>query len=255
MTQGFIPSGQHFSAMAPLGDSYDWMNTYPAGTPISFTMFDSLGRAGGTSGVKTVMTGTERSCLKKSSSATSSSKRSSIIGALAACVTIFLGVFFYLWWRRRQKDAAFIARVKVAPYSLLNSGSVAPAGPADFTRASSDSRIAILSHHSTHPQRIAQLEMGMNPNRSAQFVASRPRENNVPILQPPRPPRLPITPQERLDPFANPDVPHQPTELEVPPERRDRVLSTGDQPPEYSEDEHLPRSSQSSSPLLPLRRH
>ncbi|KAL0951286.1 hypothetical protein HGRIS_007997 [Hohenbuehelia grisea] len=92
-----VPGGQSFVLNPPEGDSYNWTANVDAGTSIIFTMFDSTGRAGGTSDVKVVLRSDDTTCLQRDppvpAHTPSSQQRKLSSGAIAAIV---VGVLVFL---------------------------------------------------------------------------------------------------------------------------------------------------------------
>ncbi|KAL4266988.1 hypothetical protein AB1N83_001178 [Pleurotus pulmonarius] len=112
---GAIPGGQSFVLHPPEGPSYNWTANVAAGTPIIFTMIDSLGRNGGTADIRLVRitNDTSRSCLDASVTpmpSTSGPRKLSagVIAAIVICVVLGLAslpvvaILFIRYERRRS---------------------------------------------------------------------------------------------------------------------------------------------------------
>jgi hypothetical protein len=128
ITQGIIPGGEAIVMSPPEGPtSYDWTANVYNGTSIMFLMFDSQGRNGGSSDVRTVSTSDDTSCINNDSahttaqptstgtaptSTSSSDSTGTPIGAIAGTVIgglIFLAVvvtlsLFFLKKRNEKKN-------------------------------------------------------------------------------------------------------------------------------------------------------
>ncbi|TFK30333.1 hypothetical protein FA15DRAFT_1729 [Coprinopsis marcescibilis] len=99
---GFIPGGSSFEETDPLaGDSFSWFNNYPTGTDITFFVKDANGNNGGTSGIKTVRTSSDSSCVAKAPS-TSTNIGAIVGGVVGGLAVIGLVVFGVIFWRKRQ---------------------------------------------------------------------------------------------------------------------------------------------------------
>lgn len=69
-TQGFIPSSQTFVLYPSEGSQYVWTANLTAGTSVSFSVVDALGRVGGTSDMRVVQSTDSESCLASNPTST-----------------------------------------------------------------------------------------------------------------------------------------------------------------------------------------
>lgn len=111
---GAVPGGQSFALHPPEGPSYNWTANVAAGTPIIFTMIDSLGRNGGTADIRLVRISNDTSCLGTSATpmppTTSGPRKLSagVIAAIVICVVLGLAslpivaILFIRYERRRS---------------------------------------------------------------------------------------------------------------------------------------------------------
>ncbi|KAF9535396.1 hypothetical protein CPB83DRAFT_841676 [Crepidotus variabilis] len=213
---GFIPSGPFFSSSAPdQSDTYVWKNTYPAGTPISFTVVDSQGRSGGTSNIRTVMASGDTSCKSQSvifttssptdtASSSSTTNNSSddratgIIGAamIAGIVILILGFVggcCCLCWKIRRRAVAKASKNKVGAYELLAPNTTAPEGVAELVNNqavtpfplhnSTSSQIASSAHSSLaitpYPLPVPVPPIVISPSEKTLYHASRPSASSI----------------------------------------------------------------------------
>lgn len=102
--QYFVPNGEFFQITAPMGDTFSWRNNLTAGTEVIFGVKDSLGRDGGMSGSKVVITSGDTSCLRQKKSDSSRNMAGIVGGVVGGLVGLLLiGSLFWFFLRRRRR--------------------------------------------------------------------------------------------------------------------------------------------------------
>lgn len=121
--KGFVTAGQSFTLHPPIGDSFTWKNNLTAGTAISFYMYDSQGRQGGTSNVRVVSLSGDKSCLATPKHGKAGLIAAAVIGGVVGLVILFL-LGFYFWKKRR--DSGMRAQRSQGKMGLLYDPLVTP---------------------------------------------------------------------------------------------------------------------------------